>query len=207
MELFIRDAVMTPRLEGTTHVNMALINKFMVPYFFNPGDFPEIPKRNDIADDAYLFKQKAGKLKEVVFDDYRKCYEGMNQVNVLKFREQVEELRKFLAKNTPSPEQGKNVDYMIALGELLTMSTYAQLILENVKIYQIEDEVVEEIFAFMIRDFANYALIFRSTFVQRDDQIQSINRMIIDPVLDIARFEMIWETKVLALKNEYVDNA
>ena len=42
-ELAVRDIGMIPRLEGTTHVNMALIIKFMQNYFFEPGDFPEIP--------------------------------------------------------------------------------------------------------------------------------------------------------------------
>ncbi|MEA1960650.1 MAG: acyl-CoA dehydrogenase [Bacillota bacterium] len=206
MEMFIRDAGMMPRLEGTTHVNMALINKFMKPYFFGPIDLPEIPKRDDIADDPYVFRQKAGKLKEVKFGDYSKCYEGMNQVNVLKFREQVELLKDFLAKNTPSAEQAKNVDYMIALGELLTMCGYAQLILENCKIYNIEDDLIEEMFAFIIRDFARYALMFRSTFTQTPEQLETINKMIIDPIMDTERYERIWETKVLPLKDVYVIN-
>jgi acyl-CoA dehydrogenase len=206
MELFIRDAGMMPRLEGTTHVNMALVNKFFKPYFFGPVDFPHIPKRNDIANDNYVYKQKAGGLKEVRFGDYSLCYEGFNQANVLKFREQVELLKHFLANNTPSPEQAANVDYMIALGELLAATAYAQLTLENAKIYGIEDDVLEEIFAFMIRDFAAYALMFRSSFVQGPDQLETINKMIIDPVQDPARFDKIWEERVLSLKDAYVMN-
>jgi acyl-CoA dehydrogenase len=206
MEMFIRDAGMMPRLEGTTHVNMALVNKFFKPYFFGPVDFPYIPKRNDIANDDYVYKQKAGGLKEVRFGDYSLCYEGFNQANVLKFREQVELLKYFLVNNTPSAEQAANVDYMIALGELLAATAYAQLTLENAKIYGIEDDVLEEIFAFMIRDFAAYALMFRSNFAQSPEQIETINKMIIDPVLDQARFDKIWEEKVLSLKDAYVMN-
>ena len=206
MEMFIRDAGMMPRLEGTTHVNMALVNKFFKAYFFDTVDFPPVPKRNDIADDDYLFKQKAGKLKTVKFGDYSRCYEGMNQANVLRFREQVELLKTFLAEATPSAEQGKNVDYMIALGELLTMCAYGQLILENAKIYEIEDDIIEEIFAVLIRDYANYALMFRSTFEQRPEQIEIINKMIMDPIIDAERFEKIWENHVLSLKDQYVMN-
>lgn len=32
-----------PKLEGTVHVNMALIVKFMANYFFAPAEYPEIP--------------------------------------------------------------------------------------------------------------------------------------------------------------------
>jgi acyl-CoA dehydrogenase len=115
-------------------------------------------------------------------------------------------LKHFLANNTPSAEQAANFDYMIALGEMLAATAYAQLTLENAKIYGIEDDVMEEIFAFMIRDFAAYALMFRSNFVQRPDQLETINKMIIDPIQDPARFDKIWVEKVLSLKDAYVMN-
>jgi hypothetical protein len=42
---------------------------------------------------------------------------------------------------------------LIALGELLAATAYAHLTLENAnRFYGIEDDVLEEIFAFMIRD-------------------------------------------------------
>ena len=34
-----RDIRALPKLEGTVHVNMALIVKFMANYFFNPAPF------------------------------------------------------------------------------------------------------------------------------------------------------------------------
>ena len=42
MEMAIRDIGMIPRLEGTTHVNMALVIKFMQNYLFNNVEFEEI---------------------------------------------------------------------------------------------------------------------------------------------------------------------
>jgi len=41
-EMAARDIRALPKLEGTVHVNMALIVKFMPNYFFNPGQFPPI---------------------------------------------------------------------------------------------------------------------------------------------------------------------
>jgi acyl-CoA dehydrogenase len=52
-EMAAKDIRTLPKLEGTVHVNMALIIKFMANYFFNPGEFPEIPKRDDPADDTF----------------------------------------------------------------------------------------------------------------------------------------------------------
>ena len=40
-----------PKLEGTAHVNMALIVKFMKNYLFAPAEYLEIAERNDLADD------------------------------------------------------------------------------------------------------------------------------------------------------------
>ncbi|MCU0692700.1 MAG: acyl-CoA dehydrogenase, partial [Polyangiaceae bacterium] len=40
-ELATRDIRALPKLEGTVHVNMALIMKFMANYFFKPGQYPE----------------------------------------------------------------------------------------------------------------------------------------------------------------------
>ncbi|MGE5422894.1 MAG: acyl-CoA dehydrogenase family protein, partial [Ignavibacteriales bacterium] len=206
MEMFIRDTPMMPRLEGTAHVNMILVNKFMKYYFFDHMDLPVIPKRNDIADDDYVFKQKGGKLATVRFADYHKAYEGIDLANVKLFLGQVELLRDFLSTTAPSAVQAKNLDYMIAVGELLTMSCYGQLIIENAKIYKTPDDIVEEIFAFLIRDFAQYALFLRANFENSPEQAAVITKMIIEPPMNPERFERIWETQVLAIKDDYVIN-
>ena len=46
-----------PRLEGTVHVNVGLVLKFMPNYMLNPKDYPEIPSRNDAADDTFFWNQ------------------------------------------------------------------------------------------------------------------------------------------------------
>jgi len=46
-EMAARDIRALPKLEGTVHVNMALIIKFMPNYFFNPASFPAVPKVDD----------------------------------------------------------------------------------------------------------------------------------------------------------------
>jgi hypothetical protein len=51
---------MLAKLEGTVHVNMPLVVKFMQNYFFNPGQFETLPKRDDTANDDLLFNQGTG---------------------------------------------------------------------------------------------------------------------------------------------------
>jgi acyl-CoA dehydrogenase len=70
-----RDIRALPKLEGTAHVNMALVVKFMANYLFNPRDYPDIPKRDDAADDEFLFNQGPTKgLGKIQFHDYNLAY-------------------------------------------------------------------------------------------------------------------------------------
>ncbi len=56
-EMAARDIRALPKLEGTVHVNMALVLKFMANYLFNPGEYAPVPPRRDAADDEFLFRQ------------------------------------------------------------------------------------------------------------------------------------------------------
>ena len=39
------------------HVNVGLVLKFMPNYMLNPKEYPEIPMRNDSADDTFFWNQ------------------------------------------------------------------------------------------------------------------------------------------------------
>src|SRR5512140_408757 len=83
-----------PKLEGTVHVNIALIVKFMPNFFFAPAEYPEMPRRDDAADDAFLFNQGPAKgLGSIRFHDYRRALAASDLPNVKVFGEQVEVFR------------------------------------------------------------------------------------------------------------------
>ena len=205
-EMAVRDIGMLPKLEGTTHVNMALIIKFMKNYLFNKDEFPDVPVGNNLTNDGYLFKQMAGGLSKVTFPDYRKAYQGVEIANVKLFREQFEIFRDMLAKAPPTPQQAKNVDYAMAAGEMFTMIPYAQLILENMTIYNIDPAVVDEIFSFIVKDFSQFALAVYSNFENTPEQEKLLLSMIRKPALNEAKFKGVWEKYVLSLKDQYVMN-
>lgn len=202
-ETAIRDIGMIPRLEGTTHVNIALVIKFINNYFFNPEKFPTVPKRDEPADDSYLFRQKAGKLASVRFPDYRLAYEEVSIPNVTVFKEQIELFRSFLEQASPNPEQLKNIDYMLALGEMFTLIVYAQLILENSKIYSISAELLDEIFNFLVRDFAQFALTQLSNYDNSDQQEEFLKSMLKRPILNPRTVQSLWENEVKPLQGTY----
>ncbi len=202
-ETAIRDIGMIPRLEGTTHVNIALVIKFISNYFFNSTEYPVIPKRDDPADDSYLFRQKAGKLASIRFPNYRLAYEGVQIPNVTVFQEQIELFRSFLEQASPNKEQLKNIDYMLALGEMFTLIVYAQLILENSKLHSISSALLDEIFGFLVRDFAQFALTQVSNYNNSAQQEDLLKAMMKKPYLDPATTRTLWENEVIPLIGTY----
>ncbi|MFZ5596640.1 MAG: acyl-CoA dehydrogenase [Bacillota bacterium] len=202
-EMAIRDIGMIPRLEGTTHVNMALVIKFMANYFFDNVDYPEIAVRRDAQDDSNLFRQTTGKLAGIKFPDYRKAYEGVNLPNTGIFLELAGLFRKMLAAAPPTGEQMQDVDYMLHLGELFTMIVYAQLVLENAKLFNVDDDLINQIFAFMVSDFAQYALAHLANFINTPDQKALLQKMLKQPELNSAQCDRLWHDHVLSLQGRY----
>jgi acyl-CoA dehydrogenase len=204
-EMALRDIGMLPKLEGTEHVNMALIIKFVKNYFFAPVSYPMVPQMKDSGDDNYLFRQKTGKLATVGFPDYDLAYEGWSSPNVRLFFEQVELFKALLISAPPSEEQAKNIDYMLGAGELFTLIVYAQLILENARIYATNEDVIEQIFSFLVKDYSRYALDMILGYDNSPEQEKFFNKMIKKPVNDTEGFERVWQ-KVYAHRDQYTMN-
>ncbi len=196
-----------PKLEGTVHVNMALIIKFMANYFFNPDKFPEIPKRDDPGNDDFLFHQGATKgLGKIRFHDFSIAYNSVNLPNVDIFKGQIEVLKEFLMMAKPSKEQSQDLDFLLSLGELFTLVVYGQLIIEKAKIENLEDDLLDQIFDFMIRDFSKYALQIYSKTGSTEKQMELCLKMIKKPMLNMKRFQNVWQNYVKVLNNVYEMN-
>ncbi|MFH2132143.1 MAG: acyl-CoA dehydrogenase family protein [bacterium] len=203
-EVVAHEIRMLPKLEGTVHVNMALVVKFMNNYFFNPGQFEPLPKRDDVANDDFLFNQGPARgLGKVQFHDYRMAYDSVDLPNVNRFREQIQAFTTFLAKATPNQQQSKDIDYLLALGDCFCLVAYGQLILENKPIFDVSDALMDEIFDFMIRDFSRYALNIYSKPSNSDLQRELALAMIKAPLANPERFDSIWREHVYALKGQY----
>jgi acyl-CoA dehydrogenase len=206
-EMAARDIRALPKLEGTAHVNMALIIKFMANYFFNPGSFPEIPKRMDAADDKFLFQQGATKgLSKIQFHDYHAVYGKFDLPNVNIMKEQIEVFKSFLLSATPNKEQTKDIDFLLILGELFTCVVYGQLILENAEIYKVDKDLLDQIFDFIVRDFSRYALQLYSKPSSTPVQMEHCLKMIRKPNVDQARYEKVCSDFVYSLKDTYEMN-
>lgn len=206
-EIATHEIGMLPKLEGTVHVNMALIVKFMANFFFKPKDYPDVPRRDDIANDDFLFNQGPTKgLGKIQFHDYKKAYGSCDLSNVNVFNEQIDCFKEFLMKCPPDKDQSRDIDYLLALGEVFSLVAYGQLILENKPIFDVEDDLVDEIFDFMVRDFSKYALNIFTKPTSSDLQKEMAVKMIKSPVANKERFEKIYNEHVYALKDQYKMN-
>ena len=206
-EMAATDIRALPKLEGTVHVNMALIIKFMANYFFNPGEFPEIDKRDDAVCDEFLFNQGPTRgLGKIQFHDFNIAYNSIDLPNVNIFKEQIAILQEMLLKATPDKNQAKNMDFLLYLGEMFTLVAYGQLIIEKFNMDQFEEDLLEQIFDFMVRDFSENALKLYSKTDTTDIQMDYCQKIIKKPARDMERFSRIWEKHIICLKDSYEMN-
>jgi acyl-CoA dehydrogenase len=193
-EMAARDIRGLPKLEGTVHVNMALVLKFMANYMFNPGEYPPVPPRRDAADDEFLFRQGPAKgLGKIQFNDWRASYTTFADMpNVARFIEQAEGLGALLSTSPPSEEQQRELGFLLTLGELFTLVVYGQLILEQAALTDLDEDTIDAIFDVLVRDFSSYAVTLQghpsSTKAQQAWALDHIRK----PVGDKDRFLRVW---------------
>jgi acyl-CoA dehydrogenase len=196
-----------PKLEGTVHVNIALISKFMPNYFFNPAEYPDIGRQDHGRNDDFLFNQGSTRgLGQIQFHDYRHAFEAVDLPNVRVFAEQTEVFRQMLETAPPGPDQMKDVDFLMAGGEIFALVVYAQLILENVPIHGIDDDQLDQIFEFMVGDLAGHALQLMTQPSSNEAQIARCREMLRKPVRDRARYDRVWQQHVEPLDGAYTMN-
>jgi acyl-CoA dehydrogenase len=203
-EMAARDIRALPKLEGTVHVNIALIVKFIANYFFNPTEYPVVPRRDEAVHDDFLFRQGPAKgLGKIRFHDYRAVLDKFDMPNVRLFQEQVGVLTEMLMRATPSEAQTKDLDFLLTLGEAFTLVVYAQLILENAEIYAVGADTLEQIFDFMVRDLSKFALQLYCKSGSTLEQMNYCLKMVRKPVVDLDRFNSVWREQVHSLRDEY----
>jgi len=198
------------KLEGTVHVNVQLIRKFMQNYFFNPAEYAPVAPDVCAKDDLFLFCQGPTKgLGAVRFHDYTPTFAANAHLpNVAAFIRQIALFKEMLEKAGPDKQQDLDPSFSLPLGEMFSIVVYGQLILEQAELDRIDPDVINQIFDFMVRDFARFALQIYGMHGTRDEQrvfCQEI--MLIRAVPAAEQSRRIWESCVLSLNGEYQMNA
>ncbi|WP_406840548.1 acyl-CoA dehydrogenase family protein [Streptomyces sp. AHU1] len=184
-----------PKLEGTVHVNLALILKFMRNHLLDPIDAPAVPTRLDAADDDFLFRQGPARgLGSVRFHDWRAAYDAYAEVpNVARFREQADALCAFVTTMAPDETQSRDLDFLLSVGQLFALVVHGQLILEQARLTDLDEPVLDELFSVLVRDFSGHCVELHgkdsATAEQQGWALGAIRR----PAVDEARSARVWE--------------
>ena len=212
-----------PKLEGTVHVNIALVLKFMPRYLGAAHgaaqQYPPIPVRQDAGDDAYLFHQGPAKgLGSIGFADWRPAFDRFAHLdNVALFREQIDAFTQLVLTAPPTEAQGKDLDYLQILGQLFTQIVYAQLILESAALAiddgatrpgsvsdlsDLREAHLDRIFAVFVQDMAGQAIALHGQASSTDAQSTAALTIVRKPrISDVA--EDAFVSEVLGYSGAY----
>lgn len=212
-----------PKLEGTVHVNIALVLKFMPRYLGAAHgaaqDYPVVPVRQDAGDDAYLFHQGPAKgLGSIGFADWRPAFDRFAHLpNVAIFREQIEAFTQLVLTAPPTEAQQKDLDYLQILGQLFTQIVYTQLILESAALAIDEGETrpdsvsdlsdlteahLDRILAVFVRDMADQAVALHGQASATDAQSTAALAIVRKPRIE-AGAEDAFVSEVLSYSGTY----
>ena len=212
-----------PKLEGTVHVNIALVLKFMPRYLGAAHgaaqDYPAIPVRQDAADDSYLFHQGAAKgLGSIGFSDWRPAFDRFAHLpNVAVFREQIDAFTQLVLTAPPTEAQQKDLDYLQVLGQLFTQIVYAQLILESAALAlddgqtrpgsvsdlsDLTEAHVDRMVAVFVNDMSTYAVELHGQGSATDDQAKAALSIVRKPVINPSA-ENVFVGEVLSYSGTY----
>ncbi|MER5963575.1 acyl-CoA dehydrogenase family protein [Streptomyces sp. NPDC002057] len=193
-----------PKLEGTVHVNLALILKFMRNHLLDPVAYEPVPTRLDAADDTFLFRQGPARgLGSVRFHDWRAAYDAYAHLpNVARLREQADALCEFVLKAAPDEKQSRDLDLLLAVGQLFALVVHGQLVLEQAALTVLDEDVLDELFAVLVRDFSAHAVELHGKDSATEPQQLWALGAVRRPVVDEARSERVWQ-RVEALSGAY----
>jgi acyl-CoA dehydrogenase len=197
------------KLEGTVHVNIQLIRKFMRNYFFNPAEYPPVAPDLSEKDDLFLFNQGPTKgLGKIQFHNYKPVFEANKGLpNVATFMKQIAIFREMLEKAGPDEAQDMDPSWSLPLGEMFSIVVYGQLILEQASISGIDSDILNQMFDFMVRDFAQFAMQIYGNHSSKDAQRDyCVKIMLIKAVPNSEQYNSVWQQYVSVLNGEYAMN-
>ena len=157
-EMAARDIRGLPKLEGTVHVNMALVLKFMaaLPVQRRRGARrrPSGSWRPATTSSCSARGRPAGSRRSASARGAPPSSRSPACPNVARFAELAESFERLLVDAAPDEDQQRDLDYLLTLGELFTLIPYGQLICEQAAHVGLPPDTLDQIFDVLIRDFS-----------------------------------------------------
>jgi acyl-CoA dehydrogenase len=112
-----------------------------------------------------------------------------------------------LEKAGPDKAQDMDPSFSLPVGEMFSIVVYGQLILEQAKFDGLDPDVLNQIFDFMVRDFAHFALQIYGNHSTKDEQRTFCRDiMLIKAVPNPEQYGRVWEKYASVLNGEYAMN-
>ena len=207
-----RDIRMLPKLEGTVHVNMMLTVRFMNSFLFDERPVADVEASEKPHEESFLFNQGATTkgLDEIPFGPWKPKFQtasAKKAPNVVVMVEQIDTFVKFLKVAAPSSAQSKDIDFMLAVGEIFSIISYSTLILEQMEIggpyaKDVDSDTLDQVFSVFVRDISGHAVELYEKVSATEEQQKLFLEMIRRPAHDQQREARVFE-KVMALKEAY----
>jgi acyl-CoA dehydrogenase len=162
-EMALRDAPLIPRLEGSTHINLAQAARFVAAYFDRRGGAARPAAVASFAgasvENAYLMTARTGPVRDVAFARPLDAYRPLRDVpNVRQFARQVRAFALFVRKGGHGRRDGADLRMSLALGQCLATVAYGQLVAEHARRARLPAPMVGAIFYLLIGDLTADAL-------------------------------------------------
>ncbi len=175
----LRDILLIPSLEGSTHINFGLAAQFISAYFADSG--PDMPKpesvtlhKADAGENPYWLAAGDRTARTVRFARFLEAYGPLRAVaNVRLFAKQVKAFRRFAGSVSACSQDavpaGTRADpgdagLLIALGKCLSTIAYGQLVAENCLAVEVTPATASVIFHNLVEDFSAEALKLAAMF-------------------------------------------
>ncbi len=167
-ESALRDILLIPGLEGSTHINLAQTVQFMPRYFTQPD--PDLMAPESLTagqakpgENAYLMQARVSPVNDIAFSHFLRAYEPLMHVpNVRLFSRQVKAFQILIADGEPAENGGgkfKSAAFgdsrlVMCCGHCMATIAYAQLIAENAKRLGVAQPMISAIFHLLVIDLS-----------------------------------------------------
>lgn len=156
---------------------------------------PALPQRiRDTTDDAFLWSRRpASGLGEVAFHDWRAVYRDFTHVpNVAILLEQVDAFQSLLGTAPLDRDQMRDLDLLLVVGDIFTTVAYGDLILQQAKIWAVDNDLVDSIFEVLVGDISAHALTLTRKPSLKEAQVRGAYGCLRRPAFDAERTERVW---------------
>ena len=198
-EMALRDIQLIPRLEGSTHINLALTAQFIPRYFSDPD--PRVKEAASLAageaahaGNPYLTRARTGAIHSITFPAHLTAYRSLGAIaNVRLFVRQVKAFSLLLRSSGSKAALDAGAETALALGQCQATIVYAQLIAEQSVRLGVAGPMIAAMFDLVVTDLSASALALTgSANLDPVDKIL-IRRMVMAPRTTVAEWNAVSE--------------